>query len=71
MARPEVQRGVGHVCRFGIAVPKSARADGSGHQLVRKPTRWMSSLPEILKRARLQCRNEGLPAGDPKLHERA
>eukprot|EP00969_Alexandrium_andersonii_P019093 833994-Alexandrium_andersonii.AAC.1 len=48
MTQPEVQRGVGHVCRFGMA-PKSACADG-GHQLVRKPTRWMSSSPEILKR---------------------
>eukprot|EP00969_Alexandrium_andersonii_P158064 6985494-Alexandrium_andersonii.AAC.1 len=28
----------------------------------------MSSSPEILKRVRLRCSNEGLPAGDPKLH---
>eukprot|EP00969_Alexandrium_andersonii_P091783 4051329-Alexandrium_andersonii.AAC.1 len=31
----------------------------------------MSSSPEILKRVRFRCRNEGLPAGDLKLHERA
>eukprot|EP00969_Alexandrium_andersonii_P004930 213872-Alexandrium_andersonii.AAC.1 len=28
MARPKVQCGVGHMCRFGLAVPKSACADG-------------------------------------------
>eukprot|EP00969_Alexandrium_andersonii_P078639 3467253-Alexandrium_andersonii.AAC.1 len=28
----------------------------------------MSSSPEILKRVCLRCSNEGLPAGDPKLH---
>eukprot|EP00969_Alexandrium_andersonii_P102865 4539183-Alexandrium_andersonii.AAC.1 len=49
MAQPEVQRGVGHMCRFGVAAPKSACA-GGGRQLVRKPTRWVSSSPEILKR---------------------
>eukprot|EP00969_Alexandrium_andersonii_P005628 243757-Alexandrium_andersonii.AAC.1 len=50
MERPEVQCGVGHVRRFGMAAPKPACAGGSGHQLARKPTRWMSSSPEILKR---------------------
>eukprot|EP00969_Alexandrium_andersonii_P185952 8216093-Alexandrium_andersonii.AAC.1 len=54
-----------------MAVPKPACAGGSGHQLVRKPTRWMSSSPEILKRVCLRCRSEGLPASDPKLHEHA
>eukprot|EP00969_Alexandrium_andersonii_P053156 2335763-Alexandrium_andersonii.AAC.1 len=70
MAQPEVQCGVGNMCRFGVVAPKSACADG-GLQLVRKPTRWMSSSPEILKRVCPRCRNEGLPAGDPKLHEHA
>eukprot|EP00969_Alexandrium_andersonii_P024513 1069751-Alexandrium_andersonii.AAC.1 len=31
----------------------------------------MSSSPEILKRVRLRCQNEGLPAGDPTLHAHA
>eukprot|EP00969_Alexandrium_andersonii_P014752 644556-Alexandrium_andersonii.AAC.1 len=31
----------------------------------------MSSYPEILTRVRLRCQNEGLPAGDPKLHTHA
>eukprot|EP00969_Alexandrium_andersonii_P072152 3184232-Alexandrium_andersonii.AAC.1 len=44
---------------------------GVGHLPVRKPTRWMSSSPEILKRVCLRCSNEGLGAGGPKLHERA
>eukprot|EP00969_Alexandrium_andersonii_P272737 12053957-Alexandrium_andersonii.AAC.1 len=47
---PEVQSGVGHMCRFGMLAPKPALAGGSGLQLARKPTRWMSSSPEILMR---------------------
>eukprot|EP00969_Alexandrium_andersonii_P324521 14339433-Alexandrium_andersonii.AAC.1 len=31
----------------------------------------MSSSPEILGRVCLRCSNEGLPAGDPKVHEHA
>eukprot|EP00969_Alexandrium_andersonii_P127877 5651529-Alexandrium_andersonii.AAC.1 len=31
----------------------------------------MSSSPEILKRVRLRCSNEGRDAGDPMLHEHA
>eukprot|EP00969_Alexandrium_andersonii_P056961 2511982-Alexandrium_andersonii.AAC.1 len=31
----------------------------------------MSSSPEILKRVRLRCSNEGLSAGGPKLREHA
>eukprot|EP00969_Alexandrium_andersonii_P100374 4427932-Alexandrium_andersonii.AAC.1 len=30
MERPEVQRGAGHMCRFGMAAPKPACAGGSG-----------------------------------------
>eukprot|EP00969_Alexandrium_andersonii_P177232 7837403-Alexandrium_andersonii.AAC.1 len=48
----------------------SAPAD-AGRLPVRKPTRWMSSAPEILKRVCLRCSNEGRSAGDPKLHEHA
>eukprot|EP00969_Alexandrium_andersonii_P140047 6195427-Alexandrium_andersonii.AAC.1 len=32
---------------------------GAGRQLVRKPTRWASSAPEVLKRTCLHCTNEG------------
>eukprot|EP00969_Alexandrium_andersonii_P211904 9358815-Alexandrium_andersonii.AAC.1 len=77
MARPEVQRGVGHACRFGMTVPATAGAGvgsvcaDAGRLSVRKPTRWMSSSLEILKRVRLRRSNEGLSAGDPRLHEHA
>eukprot|EP00969_Alexandrium_andersonii_P207431 9164566-Alexandrium_andersonii.AAC.1 len=54
-----------------MVVPKPASAGGSGPLLARKPTRWTSSSPEILKRECLRCQNEGLPAGDPKLHTHA
>eukprot|EP00969_Alexandrium_andersonii_P352324 15437413-Alexandrium_andersonii.AAC.1 len=64
MEQPWAQWGVGHACRFGMAAPApvragdgSARTDARGH-LVRKPTRWTSSSPEILKRACLRCSNE-------------
>eukprot|EP00969_Alexandrium_andersonii_P010641 463380-Alexandrium_andersonii.AAC.1 len=43
----------------------------AGRPLVRKPPRWVSSSPEILKRVCLRRSNEGLPAGDPGLRERA
>eukprot|EP00969_Alexandrium_andersonii_P123409 5453942-Alexandrium_andersonii.AAC.1 len=56
MARPEMKCGIGHMCRFGVAAPAAASAGselafaGVGRLPVRKPTRWMSSSPEILKR---------------------
>eukprot|EP00969_Alexandrium_andersonii_P239616 10577439-Alexandrium_andersonii.AAC.1 len=56
-ARPEVQCGIGHVCRFGVTAPV-ARAGagpvptGAGRLPVRKAIRWMSSSPEILRSAR-------------------
>eukprot|EP00969_Alexandrium_andersonii_P058303 2567817-Alexandrium_andersonii.AAC.1 len=31
MEHPEVQSGVGHACRFGMAAPKPASAGSSGH----------------------------------------
>eukprot|EP00969_Alexandrium_andersonii_P036907 1617303-Alexandrium_andersonii.AAC.1 len=49
MGHPEVQSGVGHMCRFGMVASKPASAGGSGLQLARKLTRWMSSSPEVLK----------------------
>eukprot|EP00969_Alexandrium_andersonii_P049436 2169855-Alexandrium_andersonii.AAC.1 len=63
MARPEVQRGVGHMCRFGMTAP-AARAGvgpvrtGAGRLPARKPARWLSSSPEILRRVCLRCSNE-------------
>eukprot|EP00969_Alexandrium_andersonii_P208163 9195371-Alexandrium_andersonii.AAC.1 len=65
MEYPEVQSGVGHTCKFGMVVPRPASAGGSGHQLARTPTRWMSSLPEILKRVCLRCRERGLACRRP------
>eukprot|EP00969_Alexandrium_andersonii_P172792 7638734-Alexandrium_andersonii.AAC.1 len=64
MARPEVQCGVGHMCRFGATAPVPACAGagpvcaGAGRPPVRKPTRRMSSSPEILKRVSLRRSNE-------------
>eukprot|EP00969_Alexandrium_andersonii_P070324 3103979-Alexandrium_andersonii.AAC.1 len=67
MARPEVQCGVGHVCRLGMTAPAACAGvglvrTGAGRLPVRKPTRWMSSFPEILRRVCLRCSNEGLSA---------
>eukprot|EP00969_Alexandrium_andersonii_P088638 3910590-Alexandrium_andersonii.AAC.1 len=45
LSRPEVDSGIGHVCRFGVRVPWAAPAVG-GSGLARKPTRWASSSPE-------------------------
>eukprot|EP00969_Alexandrium_andersonii_P061709 2720495-Alexandrium_andersonii.AAC.1 len=39
--------------------------------LARKPTRWVSFSPELLRRVCLRCSNEGLSAGDPKVREHA
>eukprot|EP00969_Alexandrium_andersonii_P316007 13962039-Alexandrium_andersonii.AAC.1 len=64
MARPEVQCGVGHMCRFGVTAPVPACTGagpvctGAGRIPVRKPTHWMSSSPEILMRVCLRCSNE-------------
>eukprot|EP00969_Alexandrium_andersonii_P111218 4910116-Alexandrium_andersonii.AAC.1 len=47
MARPQVGRGVGHMCRFGTTAPAATSAGvepapaGVGRLPVRKPTRWM------------------------------
>eukprot|EP00969_Alexandrium_andersonii_P111921 4943511-Alexandrium_andersonii.AAC.1 len=60
-----------------MTAPAAASAGGEpacagvGRLPVRKPTRWASSSPEILRRACLQRSNEGLEAGDPRLHEHA
>eukprot|EP00969_Alexandrium_andersonii_P215981 9539997-Alexandrium_andersonii.AAC.1 len=63
MARPEVQRGVGHMCRFGTTAPVACAGvgparTGAGRLSARKPTGWMSSSPEILRRVCLRCSNE-------------
>eukprot|EP00969_Alexandrium_andersonii_P090458 3993513-Alexandrium_andersonii.AAC.1 len=48
LARPGVDSVVGHVRRFGVrALVGAARNEGG---LVRKPTRWASSAPELLRR---------------------
>eukprot|EP00969_Alexandrium_andersonii_P146480 6477689-Alexandrium_andersonii.AAC.1 len=47
-----------------MRVSEPARA-GVGGQLVRKPTRWASFAPELLKRVGLWCTNEGLQPQDP------
>eukprot|EP00969_Alexandrium_andersonii_P013016 567985-Alexandrium_andersonii.AAC.1 len=57
LSRPDVESGIGHMCRFGMRVPWSASA-GGGNRLVRKPTRWASSSPEVLRRVCLRCSNE-------------
>eukprot|EP00969_Alexandrium_andersonii_P118422 5237396-Alexandrium_andersonii.AAC.1 len=44
---------------------------GVGRQSVRKPRRWVSSSPEILKRVYFRRSNEGLSVGDPQLREHA
>eukprot|EP00969_Alexandrium_andersonii_P087811 3873376-Alexandrium_andersonii.AAC.1 len=56
------------MCRFGMRVSGSAGAGGGG-PLVRKPTRWASSAPEVLKRAGLRRRSEGLLPRDPRWRE--
>eukprot|EP00969_Alexandrium_andersonii_P110288 4866764-Alexandrium_andersonii.AAC.1 len=53
-----------------MRVPWSASA-GGGNRLVRKPTRWASSSPEVLRRVCLRCSNEGLPSGDGRVHSHA
>eukprot|EP00969_Alexandrium_andersonii_P330954 14628425-Alexandrium_andersonii.AAC.1 len=58
------------MCRFGMRVPWPASAGGEG-RLVRKPTRWASSSPEVLERVRLRCHNEGLAQGDERAHDHA
>eukprot|EP00969_Alexandrium_andersonii_P338623 14966115-Alexandrium_andersonii.AAC.1 len=63
MARPEVQCGVGRVCRFGMTAPAACAGvgpvpTGAGRLPARKPPRWMSTSPEILRRVCLRCSNE-------------
>eukprot|EP00969_Alexandrium_andersonii_P065822 2902435-Alexandrium_andersonii.AAC.1 len=58
------------MCRFGMRVPLPASAGGGG-RLARKPARWASSSPEVLKRACLRCSNEGLAQGGAQAHDHA
>eukprot|EP00969_Alexandrium_andersonii_P165736 7324088-Alexandrium_andersonii.AAC.1 len=53
-----------------MRVPWAAPAVG-GSGLLRKPTRWASSSPEVLRRVCLRCSNEGLPPGDERIHSHA
>eukprot|EP00969_Alexandrium_andersonii_P345667 15278539-Alexandrium_andersonii.AAC.1 len=36
------------------------------NELVRKPARWASSAPELLRRLGLRCSNEGWSSDDPR-----
>eukprot|EP00969_Alexandrium_andersonii_P248938 11001634-Alexandrium_andersonii.AAC.1 len=67
LSEPQVATVVGHMCRFGMRVSEPVRT-GVGGWLARKPTRWASSAPEVLKRMGLRCRNEGLRPQDPRWH---
>jgi len=49
--RPEVESIVSHMCRFGM----TARDRDGEVNLVYKPTRWLSSAPEILKKLAKRC----------------
>eukprot|EP00969_Alexandrium_andersonii_P236117 10424167-Alexandrium_andersonii.AAC.1 len=49
LSEPQVGTVVGHMCRFGMRVSEPVSM-GVGGPLVRKPTRWASSAPEVLKR---------------------
>eukprot|EP00969_Alexandrium_andersonii_P163094 7210192-Alexandrium_andersonii.AAC.1 len=42
---------------------------GVGGPLVRKPTRWATSAPEVPKHVGLRCRNEGLLPQDHRWRE--
>eukprot|EP00969_Alexandrium_andersonii_P026654 1163107-Alexandrium_andersonii.AAC.1 len=53
-----------------MRVPWPASA-GGGSRLARKPTRWASSSPEVLKRVCFRCSNEGLPSGDERARDHA
>ena len=44
---------------------------GSPSLLVRKPTRWASSAPELLRRLGRRCTNEGRSPSDPRWHQHA
>eukprot|EP00969_Alexandrium_andersonii_P323985 14315170-Alexandrium_andersonii.AAC.1 len=54
LSQPEVESRIGDMCRFGMRIPWPASVGGGG-RLVRKPTRWASLSPEVLKRVRLRC----------------
>ena len=56
---------VGHMCRRGMRLQAP-----DGRELpVRKPTRWASSAPEVLRRPEARCSNEGRRPGDPGWHD--
>eukprot|EP00969_Alexandrium_andersonii_P263319 11638764-Alexandrium_andersonii.AAC.1 len=53
-----------------MRVPWPASA-GGGSRLARKPTRWASSSPEVLRRVCLRRRTEGLSQGGERAHDHA
>eukprot|EP00969_Alexandrium_andersonii_P183001 8085857-Alexandrium_andersonii.AAC.1 len=58
----------GHMRRFGMRVSGPV-STSDGRPLVRKPARWASSAPEVLKHVGRRCRNEGLLPQDTRWHE--
>ena len=62
MSKPGVSSVIGHMCRQGMRLPAPDRRSLP----VRKPTRWASSAPEVLRRLGLRCTNEGRRPGDPR-----
>ena len=60
---------VGHMCCHGMRCPSDS--PGSPSLLVRKPTRWASSAPELLRRLGRRCTNEGRSPSDPRWHQHA
>eukprot|EP00969_Alexandrium_andersonii_P064501 2840987-Alexandrium_andersonii.AAC.1 len=70
LAEPGVSSAAGHMCRLGVRVPDSSVAQRtSGH--ARKPTRWASSAPELLRRLGARCINEGRSSSDPRRRQHA
>ena len=65
LSKPGVNSVVGHMCRQGMRIQAP-----DGRELpVRKPTRWASSAPEVLRRLGARCTNEGLRPGGPGWHD--
>ena len=65
LAEPGVQSAAGHMCRHGM---RMMVPDGEVRP-VRKPTRWASSAPEVLRRVALRCLNVGCRPGNPGWHQ--
>eukprot|EP00969_Alexandrium_andersonii_P102088 4506401-Alexandrium_andersonii.AAC.1 len=51
------------MCRLGACVPRQGAARGPGG-LARKPARWASSAPELLRRSGVKRSREGRTSDD-------